>query len=177
MFRFTLFLLFITFPLLLLDPPAHAARTVTNVGTEIGRYAPPLELEDLTGIKVSLKSLKGTVVLLNFWSSVCPSCKAQIPSMSRLSDLLKEKGFRVVTVAIDATDQAVREYSAKNGVSCTVLLDTGKAVFSDRYDSPDLPATYLIDRDGIIVEKFNGLQVWDAPEMKNRILMLLKRNN
>lgn len=153
---------------------SHAAHEA-NRGTEVGRHAPSIDLLDLAGTKVSLESLKGSVVLLSFWSTNCPSCMAKMPSMNRLYDSLKEKEFQVVAVAVDKTDQHVRDYVSKNNIAFAVLLDKNREVFLGGYDAPGLPATYLIDRNGVIVEKFNGLAVWDAPEMKNKVLMLLNR--
>lgn len=154
---------------------SEAARTVSDTGTELGRYAPPINLADLTGRTISLESLRGQVVLLNFWSSLCSPCKAEMPSMNRLYEALKDKGLQVVTVAIDSREGPVREFAAKNNIAFTILLDTGKEVFSRVYAAPGLPATYLLDRNGVIVEKFSGLQVWDAPEMKNRLLLVLAK--
>lgn len=156
-------------------PPtnAHAARQASETGPEVGRYAPPISLTDLFGSSVSLESLRGQVVLLNFWSSLCSPCKAEMPSMNRLSEAFREKGLQVVSVAIESSDMPVREYAAKNNIGYTILLDKEKDVFSGEYSAPVLPATYLIDRKGVIVEKFYGLQLWDAPDMKNRVMLLL----
>ncbi len=158
-----------------LSGPVGAAPQVSEFGTEIGRYAPPIELPDLTGRGVSLESLRGSVVLLNFWSTGCPTCRAELPSLNRLYASMSDKGLQVVAVAVDASDQSVREYAAKNNITFTVLLDPDKASLGDRYRESALPLTYLIDRNGVIVEKFKGLEVWDAPEMKNRVLLLLEK--
>ncbi len=147
-----------------------------NSGTEVGRYAPSIELQDLAGSRVSLESLKGSVVLLSFWSTTCPSCMAKMPSMNRLYDALKEKDFEVVAVAVDAADQCVRDYVSRNNIDFAILIDKNREVFLEGYADPGLPATYLIDQNGVIVEKFNGLAVWDAPEMKSKVLRLLNRN-
>jgi peroxiredoxin len=153
---------------------AHARqRIVSEIGTEIGRYAPQIALNDLSGRSVTLESLKGQVVLLNFWSTLCSPCTAEMPSLNRLYTSLKDNGLQVVSVAIDRTDKPVREFVEKNNILFTVLLDSDREVFFDEFAGPSLPATYLIDRNGMIVEKFSGLQVWDAPEMKNRVLLLL----
>jgi peroxiredoxin len=154
---------------------AAAIPQVSEFGTEIGRFAPPIELPDLLGRKVSLESLRGSVVLLNFWSTACPTCRAGLPSLNRLSASMGDKGLQVVSVAIDPSDTTVREYALKNNITFTVLLDPDKATLSDSYREQGLPVTYLIDRNGVIVEKFNGLEVWDAPEMKNRVVQLLER--
>ena len=151
------------------------AKQVSEIGTEVGRYAPTFELLDLEGRPVKLESLRGQVVLLNFWSTLCAPCMAEMPSLNRLSAVLQDKGLRVVSVAIDSNDRPVREYAQKTGISFTVLLDRDKEVFFDDYAGPSLPATYLLDRNGVIVEKFTGLQVWDASEMKNRIVQLLEK--
>ncbi len=158
-----------------LAAPAAAAPQVSEFGTEIGRYAPPIELPDLAGRKVSLETLRGSVVLLNFWSTACPTCRAELPSLNRLFTSMSDKGLQVVAVAIDPTDSAVREYAAKNNIAFFVLLDPDKGVLGDRYRESILPITYLIDRNGMIVEKFSGLEVWDAPEMKNRVIQLLEK--
>ena len=154
--------------------PLHAKQAI-EIGTEIGRHAPTFELSDLAGRTISLESLRSQVVLLNFWSTLCAPCIAEMPSLNRLSSSLRDKGLRVISVAIDPNDKPVREYVQKNAISFMVLLDRDKAVFFDDYAGPSLPATYLLDRNGIIVDKFNGPQVWDAPEMKNKIMMLLEK--
>ena len=150
------------------------AKQISEIGTEIGRYAPTLALPDLEGRTISLESLRGQVVLLNFWSTLCAPCTAEMPSLNRLSSALRDKGLQVISVAIDSSDKPVREYVRNNAISFTVLLDKDKAVFFDDYAGPSLPATYLLDRNGIIVGKFSGPQVWDAPEMKKRVMILLE---
>ena len=167
---FSLFLLlFFSFQLPL------QAKQASEIGTEVGRYAPKFELPDLEGRKVSLESLRGQVVLLNFWSILCAPCTAEMPSLNRLSIAMRDKGLQIVSVAIDRNDALVREYVQKNAISFTVLHDKDKEVFFDDYAGPSLPSTYLLDRNGVIVERFSGLQVWDAPEMKNRVMMLLEK--
>ena len=158
--------------LLFLSSPCSAAG-VSEVGTEAGSYAPPFTLTDISGRAVSLESLRGQVVLLNFWSMLCAPCMAEMPSLNRLFLTLKDKGLQVIAVSIDPSDKPVRDYVAKNNIAFPVLLDTGKEVYGKAYAGPALPATYLIDRNGIIVENFSGLEVWDAPEMMKRVQMLL----
>ena len=177
MLRFivTLFSIF-SFFLPFFSDNAEASRTVSETGTEIGRYAPPIELTDLLGNTITLASMKGSVILLNFSSVVCAPCMAEMASLNRLQEALSNKGLQVVSVAIDSSDSPMREYASKYNISFTVLLDQDRQIFFDRYEGPRLPASYLIDKNGVIVEKFSGLQLWDGPEMKSRILMLLEKN-
>ena len=151
------------------------AKQASEIGTEVGRYAPIFELPDLEGRTISLESLRGKVVLLNFWSTLCSPCMAEMPSLNRLNSVLREKGLQIISVAIDSNDTPVRDYVQKNAISFMVLIDKDKEVFFDDYAGPSLPSTYLLDRNGVIVERFSGLQVWDGQEMKNRIMMLLEK--
>lgn len=166
------FIIFSLFSLVLSSQNVSA----TDTGTEVGKAAPAVELTDLTGKNISLASLQGTVVLLNFWSTLCAPCVAEMPSLNRLSDALIDRGLRVIGVSIDVSDKPVREFIAKNNIAFTILLDKDKEVFFDQYAGPSLPATYLIDRKGIIVEKFSGPREWDSADIKNAIVkLLLKR--
>ena len=161
--------------LICLSGATAAAPQVSEVGTEVGRYAPPIELPDLAGRKVSLEALHGSVILLTFWSGSCPNCRAGLPSLNRLFASLGDKGLQVVCVVTDPTDNAMREYAAKNNITFNILLDPGKSALAETYRETALPVTYLIDRNGMIVEKFSGLEVWDAPEMKNLVVQLLEK--
>jgi peroxiredoxin len=159
------------FLLIISAPPAIAV----EFGLEPGKYAPHFDLPDLSGKTIKLSGLKGSVVLLNFWSTLCAPCIAEMPSLNRLTAALKDDGLTILTVAIDSSDKPVREFIAKNKITLTVLLDREKEVFFDQYAAPTLPAAYLIDRHGTIVETFSGPQEWDSPAMKQRILNVIHK--
>lgn len=142
---------------------------------EAGKLAPPIELADLTGRNVSLSQFKGKIVILNFWSTRCAPCTAEMPSLNRLFLALREQGLQVLAVAIDASDAPVRDFAAAKRLAFTVLVDKEQEFFFDEYAGPSLPASYIIDRNGVIVEKFSGPREWDSPDMKNRVLKLLEK--
>jgi peroxiredoxin len=167
--RSTILLFLLSF--LIAAPSAHAADT----GPEVGKLAPSFELRDLAGKTVSLSDFKGKVVLLNFWSTLCAPCTAELPSLNRLAAAVTAGDFIVVAVAIDASEKPVREFLSGKSFAFTVLLDPEKEVFFDQYAGPSLPASYLIDRNGIIVDKFSGPREWGSPDMKNRVVKLLEK--
>ena len=140
-----------------------------------GKYAPPVELQDLSGKTIKLSDYRGKVVLLNFWSTLCAPCTAELPSLSRLAVLFKDADFAVLTVSIDASDKPVREFIEAHKLALTVLRDGEKEVFFDQYAGPLLPATYLIDRNGIIVEIVANSREWDSAGAQDLILKLLKK--
>lgn len=146
-----------------------------DTAPEPGKFAPPVELYDLSGKAVSLKDFKGKVVLLNFWATICAPCVAEMPSLNNLYESLKADGLVVIAVAIDSNDKPVREFVANKRIAFPVLLDREKEVFFDNYAGPSLPASFIIDRDGRIIEKYSGAKEWDAPEIKARMMRILKQ--
>lgn len=142
---------------------------------ETGKYAPAFNLKDINGKKVSLSDLKGKVVLLNFWATTCGPCKAEMPSMNNLHKALCDKGFTVLAVSIDTSERDVRSFISGKGILFPVLMDEDKEVYFDEYAVLGLPTSFLIDRNGVIIEKFLGVRDWDSPDMTNKIMTLLNR--
>lgn len=151
------------------------AAMAIDTAPALGNYAPPFELQDLSGKTIRLSDYRGKVVLLNFWSTLCAPCTAELPSLSRLAVLFKDADFAVLTVSVDASDKPVREFVEAHKLALTVLRDGEKEIFFDQYAGPLLPATYLIDRNGIIVEIVANSREWDSAVAQDLILKLLKK--
>lgn len=130
-----------------------------------GKPAPEFTLNDLSGRPVQLSSLRGKVVLLNFWATWCPPCREEIPSMVRLNQVMQGKPFQMVAVSIDEGGKdAVEAFFRKGGVSLPTLLDTDGAV-ARRYGTTGVPETFVIDAKGVILKKVLGPMDWSAPEV------------
>lgn len=142
---------------------------------EAGNYAPPFELKDVNGKKSSLSEYKGKVVLLNFWATWCEPCKSELPSLNNIYATLKDKGFVVLGVSVDTSEKTVRNFIMDEKIVFPVLLDKDKDVYFDQYAIMGLPTSFLINRDGIIVEKIIGEKKWDSPDMRDKVLRLLNR--
>ena len=144
--------------------------------TEIDRLdnssAPEFSLKDLNGKPVTLSSLKGKVVLLNFWATWCPSCTSEMPSLNRLHNDMKNRGFEAVAISTDRSANEVREYIAKKSFNFQILMDEGRAV-TRKYKVFSLPTTFLINKNGIIVQKFFGEYDWADPDIRKKIEKLL----
>jgi len=167
---FTLTLLFLFFSSALAQ---HAARADSAQGSL--KPAPAFTLTDINGKKVSLSDFKDKVVLLNFWATWCGPCKAEMPWLNNLHTTFKNEGFVVLAVSIDPSDKPVRSFVTEKGITFPVLMDPDKEAYFDLYAVFALPTSFLIDRNGIIVEKIMGDREWDSPEMKNKIADLLKQ--
>jgi thiol-disulfide isomerase/thioredoxin len=112
------------------------------------KEAPDFKLETLNGRdSVMLSSLRGSVVLVDFWASWCPPCAKSLPLLVKLEQ--KYKNLAVVTVNIDDDKENARQFLQKLNVDLTVVYDAEKKVVSV-YNVPELPSAYLIDQYGKI---------------------------
>ena len=144
-------------------PPAPALRT--------GSVAPDFSLpvHGADG-QVSLASLRGKVVFVNFWATWCPPCKAEAPSLEHLYQNLKNDGFEVLAISIDAPDSqaAIDQFRGDYALDFPIPLDPHKQVY-DAYQVSGVPETFLVDRAGRVVEHFVGPQNWDDPRYARAI--------
>lgn len=134
--------------------------------------APDFTLKDMTGKPMSLSSFKGKVVLLNFWATWCPPCRAEMPALNRLYQEKKNRGLEVIAVSTDRSLGSVKDFLEKNRVTFPVLFDGDRAA-AKLFRVFSMPTTFLIDRNGTIVEKFYGEYDWTEPETKGKIEKLL----
>lgn len=145
-----------------------------ETGIGVGIRAPAFELRNLAGDTVALADYRGKIVLLNFWSTLCIPCTAEMPALNNLHLALAGKGFTVLAVSIDTSEKAVQAFIAKKEIAFPVLRDADKAVFFDEFAGPRLPMSYLIDGKGVILETFSGPQDWDSLSMMNKISKLVE---
>lgn len=127
---------------------AEPVSTVSRPLTE-GEPAPDFKLEDLDGETVSLRDLRGKPVLLNFWATWCPPCRAEMPYLQEVFEEWQGKELVVLTIDIGESRATVQNYLQSYKLSLPVLLDISKIV-SYRYGFRYIPTTFFIDKDGII---------------------------
>lgn len=141
---------------------------------EPGREAPSFELASVDGgAPVSLASLRGKVVLLNFWATWCKPCEDEMPAMERLYRSLAGEPFELVAVSVDVDAAPVRAFRERLGLSFPLLLDPDRNV-ADAYQSYRFPESWLIDASGTLVARYVGPREWDAPEYEARVRRLLE---
>jgi thiol-disulfide isomerase/thioredoxin len=125
-------------------------------------------------VPLKLSSLKGKVVLLNFWATWCPPCREEIPSMMKLNSAMAGKPFQMVSVSID--EGGVPEISAffkESGFSLPTYTDPDGAAVKT-YGITGVPESFIIDKNGILVKRVIGPLAWDSPETITFIEGLMK---
>jgi thiol-disulfide isomerase/thioredoxin len=135
-----------------------------------GKPAPDLKFKDLNGKDVALSDLKGKVVFLNFWATWCDPCRIEIPWLIAMQAKYGPQGFTVVGVAMDDEGKSVvapfieKERFDVDGqklpMSYPILLGSDDA--ADKFGGIlGYPTSFLISRDGRVIQKFQGLQSED----------------
>jgi cytochrome c biogenesis protein CcmG/thiol:disulfide interchange protein DsbE len=113
--------------------------------------APVFELDRLDGEgKVSLASLRGKVVVLNFWASWCAPCKDEVPELEAASRRWRDQGVVVVGISLQDLDSDARRFVERYGLTYLILRDKGNWTWG-HYGLRGLPETWFVDRDGLLV--------------------------
>ncbi|HEX8139523.1 MAG TPA: TlpA disulfide reductase family protein [Pyrinomonadaceae bacterium] len=133
--------------------------------------APALALKDLRGRTVRIGNYRGKVVLLNFWATWCPPCRAEMPDLVRWQRQYRAQGLQVIGITYPPTElRAVRQFIRSIGVNYLVLLgaEETKALFDP---GETLPFTVVIDREGKIRDKIEGIVLPEEFEQKVKPLL------
>jgi len=128
-----------------------------------GSEVPGFRLPSLAGGEVDLRSQRGKVVVLNFWATWCPPCVAEMPSLERLHRALSPEGLSVVTVSTDEDEADLRRFVSEHALTLPVLKDPGGRVAGE-YRTTGYPETFVLDREGRLLEHVVGPDEWDSPE-------------
>ena len=115
----------------------------------LGQTAPDFALHAVVGDNVRLSEHRGEVVVLNFWSSRCTSCRTQLAALNRSFDTYHSAGLSVYGVGVDDDPVQAQDFARTARVDFALLLDPAKAV-SRSYQVDNLPMTVLIDRNGTV---------------------------
>ena len=117
--------------------------------------------------------LKGKVVLVDFWASWCPPCKASFPVMADLHKRYASRGLVIIAVSVDENKSAVERFLKKNPTPFSVVRDSTQKLAAT-VDAQTLPASFLLDADGRVRFLHNGFKEDTGKQYEKEIEMLLK---
>jgi thiol-disulfide isomerase/thioredoxin len=133
---------------------ANLAKLATEIGPTVeGALAPEINLKTPEGGTLALSSLKGKVVLIDFWASWCGPCRKENPHVKAIYEKYKDKGFEIYGVSLDNSDAQWKAAIAKDGLIWKHVSDhAGWSSSADKlYKVQSIPQTFLLDKDGRIV--------------------------
>ena len=134
----------------------------------LGEQVPSFTLRKDDGQVLALADYRGKIVVLNFWATWCGPCIEEMPSLNRFTEKYAGKGVDVVAVSLDEDPDAYREFLAKNQISFLTLRDPSRRT-SLLYGTYKLPESYIISREGRLLNKIIGAADWTSREMTSNV--------
>ena len=121
----------------------------------IGTLAPEIKLQDTKGVFFSLSSLKGKIVLIDFWASWCKPCRAENPNVVKVYEKYKSKGFEILGVSLDKDRDAWLKAIEEDKLAWKQVSDLAlwNSIVVQLYNITGIPYTVLVDKDGKIIAK------------------------
>ncbi len=118
--------------------------------------APQTNFLTLSGEKITLDSLRGKVVLVNFWATSCPGCIHEMPDLVKTHQKFAARGFETVAVAMSYDPpEYVRQFSERNGLPFKIAIDKDGSA-AQAFGARVTPTTFIIDKQGQIVQRIVG---------------------
>lgn len=118
-------------------------------------------LADINGVVFDSSELKGKIVFLNFWTTWCPTCVAEMPGMEKLYQTLKNKDFTIVAINIKEPLSRVKNFVNSHKLTFTTLLDTDGAV-TESFSVFATPTTFIFGKSGQLLDTVIGSRKWDS---------------
>ena len=130
----------------------------TTAKVKEGQPAPDFELTTIDGKTMKLSDYKGKKVILNFWATWCPPCKAEMPHMQNFYEKHQEEGVEIIAVNltnIDHGKKGIKTFIQDYELTFAIPLDE-EGLIGEQYQAFTIPTSYIIDTKGVIAKKIVG---------------------
>ncbi|MEW7972320.1 MAG: TlpA disulfide reductase family protein [Candidatus Thiodiazotropha endolucinida] len=136
--------------------------------------APSLFLQDLKGNQVKISDLKGKTVLINFWTTWCPPCIEEMPSLIRLKEAMNQSEFVILAINVEESKRRVSKMAARLKLTFPVLLDPNR-VAANAWKVKVFPSSFLVDGQGRLRYKAIGPVEWDSDEATSIVHQVMQQ--
>lgn len=164
-----------------METPEPVVKTAAPAGrsarpSQVGHTLPEVTFYDAEGKPVRLTDFAGEVLLVNLWATWCPPCVAELPSLDTLQAKLRARGLHVLPVSLDSKPaSAVAEFLAARRVEQMSLYIDSDRQIPMKWVYAGIPASFLIGRDGVVIEQFDGPREWDKGAVFDSIAAHLEK--
>lgn len=148
------------------------AGTLQQHVTEAGETAPKFSIVTDSGRTVTRSDFGGKLLVLNFWATWCETCIVELPSLNQFAQQYKDQGVVVLGVSVDTNSKIYQNFVKSGRVAFDTAYDPD-AKIATSYGTVQFPETYLIDRNGKVLEKVISDQNWMAPDFLQRVKTML----
>jgi len=124
--------------------------------------APDIRLSDLDGNPYDLQENRGSVVFVHFWASWCGPCRKEMPAIQRMWKQLEAEGLKIALINTAENEDTVFSFQAIHAPDIRPLMDRDGQI-TERWKPRGLPATYLVDKTGMVRYQALGGRPWDEP--------------
>ncbi len=150
--------------------------STANAKVKVGQVFPDFTLNKLSEPSASLKlsSLKGKVVIIDFWASWCEPCKVELPILNKINKKFQGKGLEIIGVNEDKEPTEANSFLKEFPVQMTLLADGQKADVLKKLEVAGLPVTYVLNKKGQVSKIHKGFKDGDVDKFEKEIIALLK---
>ncbi len=138
----------------------------------VGDSAPRFQVTTDKGTKISRTDFGGKLLVINFWATWCPPCVDEMPSLQAMAQQLGPKGVVVLGVSVDKNEASYKRFLQQARIQFETARDP-EAGISAEYGTFKYPETYVINRDGKVVQKHIGPRDWMEPGLLKSLESLL----
>jgi peroxiredoxin len=150
-----------------------AASLATQAAVPTPQPAPEFALPARDGGELSLSSLKGQVVMINFWATWCGPCRQEMPLLEQIHARYEPLGFTLLGVNVEPDSRAATQWLQGMPVSFPILFDTKNAV-AEQFGVLGMPSTVFVDREGRVRHVHRGYKPGDEAQYADLIRSLVK---
>ena len=155
----------------LLATTAFAEQSLAPVPGKV--VAPDFTLQDTSGKTHSLSDYRGRPVIINFWTTWCPPCREELPSMNRAWDMIEDEGIAMLAINMGEDEDTIFIFSADYPTDFPVLMDSSGEVI-EQWPVKGLPTTYVVAPDGTFAYPAIGGREWYDAALLEKVRALRK---
>lgn len=140
-----------------------------------GRTAPELILKDVDGNSYDIRQSRGKWIFVHFWAAWCGPCRREMPTVQRMTELLKDDSIDIVLVNTAENDDVVFNFMGVVAPDLSTLMDRDGLV-TERWQPRGLPASFFVSPEGTLEYIALGGRQWDKPKFLNFVKEVIKSN-
>lgn len=136
---------------------------------------PNMQLQDIDGESFNIKETKGHWVFVHFWASWCGPCRKEMPAIQKMYKKLEKQGLKIALINTAEDEDTIFNFIGIYAPDIRALMDSDGQI-TEKWKPRGLPATYIVDRKGMVQYQALGGRPWNNQEHINFLIKLIQHN-